>query len=199
MSQEDEASPVELLSERLVLTLPAPADAPRLLAYYVENRRHLERWSPSRPPGFYTEEFWRWRLEHNRVEYFEDRSLRLVLFERARPGDGPVVGQVSFTEILRGPFQSCFLGYHIDHRYEGRGLMKEALEHAIQFAFARLALHRIAANYMPENERSGALLHKLGFVREGFAQDYLFIDGAWRDHVLTARINPALRAPGKRS
>jgi hypothetical protein len=35
------------------------------------------------------------------------------------------------------------------------------------------------------------LLERLGFASEGLAKDYLFIDGAWRDHVLTARLNPA--------
>ena len=46
------------------------------------------------------------------------------------------------------------------------------------------------ANYRPENDRSRKLLERLGFVREGLARDYLFIDGAWRDHVLTALTNP---------
>ncbi|MCK6430817.1 MAG: GNAT family N-acetyltransferase, partial [Burkholderiaceae bacterium] len=70
-----------------------------------------------------------------------------------------------------------------------RGLMTEALAACIDFAFGALRLHRIQANYMPENERSGRLLARLAFEREGYAKDYLFIDGAWRDHVLTARLN----------
>jgi ribosomal-protein-alanine N-acetyltransferase len=189
------ASPVEIETERLVLTMPTADGAAQLVAYFLENRRHLERWSPPRPPGFYTTEFWRWRLEDNRSEYMEDRSLRLSLFDRDRKG-GPVVGQVSFTELVRGPLQSCFLGYSLDHRFEGRGLMQEALAGAVQFVFERLALHRISANYMPSNTRSAALLRKLGFVVEGYARDYLYIAGAWRDHVLTARVNPASDAPG---
>jgi len=47
---------------------------------------------------------------------------------------------------------------------------------------------------VPHNARSGRLLERLGFVNEGLAKDYLFIDGAWRDHVLTARLNPAFDA-----
>ena len=69
--------------------------------------------------------------------------------------------------------------------------MAEALRATNAFAFRELRLHRIMANYRPENERSGRLLERLGFVREGVAKDYLFIDGAWRDHVLTALVNPA--------
>ena len=57
------------------------------------------------------------------------------------------------------------------------------------YAFSALGMHRVMANYMPENERSGRLLERLGFEREGFARKYLNIDGEWRDHVLTSRIN----------
>jgi ribosomal-protein-alanine N-acetyltransferase len=46
------------------------------------------------------------------------------------------------------------------------------------------------ANYRPENERSARVLERLGFEREGLAREYLFIDGAWRDHVLTSLLNP---------
>jgi ribosomal-protein-alanine N-acetyltransferase len=196
LSISDQApSPVSLETERVLVMMPPPDAAPRLVAYFAENRRHLERWSPPRPPGFYSTEFWRWRLERNRSEYAEDRSLRMTMFERERP-EGAAIGQVSFTEIVRGPLQSCFLGYNIDHRYEGRGLMTEALTAVIRFAFERMALHRISANYMPSNVRSGALLRKLQFVVEGYAQSYLYIDGGWRDHVLTSRLNPSNAPPG---
>jgi len=81
--------------------------------------------------------------------------------------------------------------YQIAQAHEGRGLMTEALRASNRFVFEGLRLHRIMANYRPENERSGRLLERLGFAREGVAKDYLFIDGAWRDHVLTALVNPA--------
>jgi ribosomal-protein-alanine N-acetyltransferase len=68
--------------------------------------------------------------------------------------------------------------------------MQEALTGAIAYVFDELRLHRIMANYMPINERSGRLLRRLGFVVEGYARDYLFIAGGWRDHVLTALVNP---------
>ena len=61
----------------------------------------------------------------------------------------------------------------------------------LAFVFGTLRMHRIMANFRPENRRSRALLQRLGFTEEGFAKDYLFIDGAWRDHVLTALVNPA--------
>ena len=68
--------------------------------------------------------------------------------------------------------------------------MSEALRAATAWIFGELRLHRIMANYRPENARSGRVLERLGFVREGFAKDYLFIDGAWTDHVLTALTTP---------
>ena len=71
------------------------------------------------------------------------------------------------------------------------GCVRPATQRATNaFAFAELRLHRIMANYRPENTRSAQVLERLGFRREGIAHDYLFIDGAWRDHVLTALVHP---------
>ncbi len=193
----DEPSPVRLETERLLLSLLPPSAAPRLVAYFHENREHLAPWSPPRPPGSHSEEYWRWRLEENRDEYLADRSCRLQLLD-ARDPEGPVLGHISFTEVVRGPLQACNLGYNIDHRFEGRGLMREGLCAAIDFAFGRLGLHRLSANYMPINDRSGRLLRSLGFAVEGYARDYLYIAGAWRDHVLTALYNPDPSPPGAR-
>ena len=104
--------------------------------------------------------------------------------------DGPVVGLANFTQIVRGAFMACSLGYSIDEDRQGQGLMRETLEHAIAYVFDELGLHRVQASYLPTNERSGGLLRRLGFVVEGYARDYIYINGAWRDHVLTARTNP---------
>ena len=119
------------------------------------------------------------------------RAARFVLQPKAAPADGPILGTCNYTNIVRGPFQACHLGYQIARADEGHGLMSEALRATNAFAFDVLRLHRIMANYRPENARSARLLERLGFVREGLAREYLFIDGAWRDHVLTALVHPA--------
>ena len=73
-------------------------------------------------------------------------------------------------------------------RRQGQGLMQEVLETALPWAFHKLDMHRVMANYMPRNERSGRLLERLGFEREGYAKRYLQIAGVWEDHVLTSRV-----------
>jgi ribosomal-protein-alanine N-acetyltransferase len=181
-------------SEWLILTIGAPEDAARFAAYVVDNEDHLARWEPPRPDGYFTEGYWYRRLERNRDEHAGDISLRLTLFRRADP-TGPVLGHVNFTQIVRGAFQSCYLGYSLDRRCVGRGMMTEALGAAIPHVFDQLGLHRIQANYVPTNERSGRVLRRMGFVVEGYARDYLFIGGAWRDHVLTVLLNPNAPLP----
>lgn len=163
------------------------------MARYVrDNSDHLAPWSPPHPPGIGDAAYWTERLAIHRREAEEQRSLRFCLIER---DSDRIIGVAAFTNIVRGPFQACNLGYAIDHRFEGRGLMTEALRAAIDHAFGALGLHRIMANHLPENERSARLLARLGFRREGLAERYLFIAGAWRDHVLNALVNPSDAPP----
>jgi ribosomal-protein-alanine N-acetyltransferase len=183
------ASLPELPTERLVVRLARPGMQEAMARFLHDNfDGHLERWSPPATSAFFTEAFWGDRLAIAVEEFHAGRAARFVL----QPGaaDGPVVGTCNYTNIVRGPFLACHLGYQIARSHEGQGLMTEALRAANDFVFREMRLHRIMANYRPENERSERLLQRLGFVREGLARDYLFIDGAWRDHVLTALVNP---------
>ncbi len=182
--------PPRLVTARLVLDVPEPEAAPRVAAYFVRNEEHLAPWEPPRAAGFTGEAFWRERLAKSRLDLLDGQALRFFVFK----GD-EVVGSVNFTQIARGPFQACYLGYSIDRALEGQGYMSEALRAAIGHVFEQVRLHRIMANHLPENTRSGKLLGKLGFVVEGVARQYLFINGAWRDHVLTALTNPKPMTP----
>jgi ribosomal-protein-alanine N-acetyltransferase len=171
----------DLRTARLRIHMPHPGRASDVLAYFERNRAHLEPWEPARPTGFYTPEYWERRLASNRDEWMARVSARVFLEE-----EGRIVGSCNFTNVIAGAFQACTLGYSMDARAQGSGRMYEALSATIPHVMQALELHRVMANYQPTNARSGALLRRLGFRIEGYARDYLFVDGAWRDHVLTS-------------
>lgn len=180
---------------RLVLRAPHPAQAEELLACHLRNRAHLARWSPPSGPRFFELDTQRAVLEADAQAFNDGTAYRYWLTMPASHGDA-VLGSVRFSQVARGPFQNAMLGYSLDAALEGRGLMAEALAAAVAEMFSpRVNLHRVQASYRIENQRSGATLQRLGFRVEGQAKDYLFIDGAWRDHVVTALTNPHFIAP----
>jgi ribosomal-protein-alanine N-acetyltransferase len=178
-----------LETERLLLRMPTPDEAELMVWYYKDNKEHLAPWEPIRSKRFYTVKFWREVIKDSRREFLNNRSMRLVLSLKTHTAEA-IIGVSNFNNFMRGVFQACYLGYSIDYRYQGQGLMYEALTKAIEFVFDHLKLHRIMANYMPRNERSSKLLRKLGFTPEGYARDYLKIAGKWEDHILTSLIRP---------
>lgn len=94
-----------------------------------------------------------------------------------------IVGVININNIVRGSFQSASLGYYVVAHYQGQGYMLEGLSMLVRFACQTLGLHRLEANIQPDNERSQRLVERCGFVNEGLSRDFLFINGAWRDHV----------------
>lgn len=93
-----------------------------------------------------------------------------------------LAGLINVSEIVRGAFQSAYLGYYALEPHAGSGCMREGLRQVIQHCFRRLKLHRLEANIQPENKRSIELVRSLGFRKEGFSPGYLKICGRWRDH-----------------
>lgn len=179
-----------LVLDRYVIRLGRVDDADAVCDYYERNREHLEATSPLRAELFYTPEYWRAALASARAGFEADRQMHGLLFDGAR-----AVGVVNLSNFVRGAFHACHLGYSIDAQLEGRGLMSSAVARVVEFAFNELGLHRVMANYLPENARSAKLLERLGFEREGVAKKYLLINGEWRDHVLTARVNERWAPP----
>ena len=108
-----------------------------------------------------------------------DRSMGFIARERE---SGRIVGVINLSEIVRGFFQSAYMGYYGMAGLNGRGLMGEAVGLVVSHAFRELGLHRVEANIQPGNEPSRALVKRLGFRQEGYSPRYLKIDGDWRDH-----------------
>ncbi|MCE5233504.1 MAG: ribosomal protein S5-alanine N-acetyltransferase [Mizugakiibacter sp.] len=180
-----------LTTPRTRLTVIGPEHAAAIAAYYCANREHLEPWEPLRDAAFYTVAGWRARAADLRAAFARGTAAPLVVLA---PEAERVIGICQFSQIVRGSFQACYLGYSLGREWEGRGLMREAAAAGIAYVFDTLGLHRIMANHMPRNERSARLLQHLGFEREGYARAYLNIAGRWEDHVLNALINPRMPA-----
>lgn len=173
------------ISMKIVRTVPGHEEI--LANYFVVNEDHFRPWSPGVPEGHHSVESWRRRLEEREIEFENRQSVHFIATDDTA---SYVIGSCSLTQILFGIVKSANLGYSIAARYEGQGRAKQLVQHVINYGFNELNLHRIEASYMPANERSAGLLMSLGFEREGYARDYLFINGNWEDHILNAIINP---------
>ena len=99
-----------------------------------------------------------------------------------RAAGNALVGYIDITNIVRGGFQSAYLGYYAFAGHERQGLMGQALRQAVRRAFSQLKLHRLEANIQPGNAPSIALVRSCGFAKEGYSPRYLKIRGRWRDH-----------------
>ena len=178
---------MELETERLLLRSPNPR-----LAFEVDNylSRNCSFFTPYLPASF---KIWP-SIEERELELrlqsssFQDAtSIRFYLSQKEFPNK--IIGDISFTNIIRGAFQSCFMGYKLGQQYNNLGLTTEALAQGIDYIFKDLHLHRIEANIMPRNQASIKVIQKLGFEEEGLAKNYLEINGVWEDHVHYSLIN----------
>lgn len=182
-----EARPL-IETERTIIRVPVPSDADELNEYNVANREHLAPWEPLHDEEYFTAGACSRLIEKLQSDFEAGVTLPLVAWSKE---EKRIVARCNFSNIVRGSFRACHLGYSVDKAHQGKGIMFEVADAAIHHVFERLGLHRVMANYLPRNERSGRLLERLGFEREGYARSYLLIAGRWEDHILTARINPA--------
>lgn len=146
-------------------------DGPDLIRAHVESRVHHWPWTYpfTDAPGFNA---WFARLDPERM---------ISLIARHVPTRG-VIGLCTVSEIVRGGFESAYLGFHGMSAFARQGLMTEAVRLTVRYAFDVLKLHRLEANIQPENLASLALVQRAGFRKEGYSRDYLKIGGTWKDH-----------------
>jgi [ribosomal protein S5]-alanine N-acetyltransferase len=185
-----------LHTRRLRLYVAGPETAEECARFNRENAEFLAPWEPRMSARSF---------DPGAVRDVRERAVAAALAGRAYSfaisdadmtnSNMAIIGWLNFTNITRDVFQACNMGYKLSERAQHRGYMTEAARAGIDFAFGTLRLHRIMANYQPHNRRSSAVLRRLGFKTEGYAKAYLFINGDWRDHVLTSLVNPENIAP----
>jgi ribosomal-protein-alanine N-acetyltransferase len=106
--------------------------------------------------------------------------------------DGKFAGQLNVAGIVRGSMDSAHIGYWVDQRVAGRGVMPTAVALVVDHCLGPVGLHRIEVNIRPENVASRRVVEKLGFREEGVRERYLHIAGDWRDHVTYALVRDDL-------
>ena len=167
----------------VVLRALTMGDASALADSYRDNRDHLAPWDPERADSFFTEAGQTTEIARLLTDQDAGTAFPLVLSDGSH-----VVGRVNLSGIVRGAFLSTNLGYWVDARYAGRGLMTAAVSAAADIARDELQLHRIQAGTLVHNVASQLVLKRCGFTEFGLAPDYLRIAGRWQDHRLFQRI-----------
>jgi ribosomal-protein-alanine N-acetyltransferase len=163
-----------------VTRLVTLGDAPELAELLCVNRSFLAPWEPVRDDSFFTADGQRAVIRAALDQYQQGIRLPHVIL-----GDGgQLAGRINLNEIVRGPFQSCHLGYWVAAAHNGRGLATAAVREIVRVAFKELRLHRIEAGTLLHNIRSQRVLERNGFVRFGVAPAYLNIAGQWQDHAM---------------
>ncbi len=177
----------ELKTDNLIITVLSPDDFHLIEQYQNNNIEHLSKWEPIRLKEYFSGAATKARVDNNYKEFLSGTSVSLVGLDKNRRR---IICLCTFSNIVRGVFQACNLGYSINAEDQGKGIMFEMLQASIDHIFSEFGLHRIMANYIPTNIRSELILQRLGFQKEGLAKSYLKIAGSWQDHILTSKINP---------
>ena len=188
--------PQPALKGKLVSIRPAASgDDSEWAAVRRESRDFLTPWEPKWANDELDRIAWRQRIRRYREEIAQGTGMPFLIFENA---NGRLAGGITLGNIRYGVAQTGQVGYWIGVNHAGRGLMAEALQLALRFAFDTLRLHRVEAACIPDNARSIRVLEKAGFTREGLLRSYLRINGQWRDHLIFSLIADEHQASTKR-
>lgn len=174
---------ISLIGENIEVRNFTPDDADILLEYYVANKEHLNPYEPSRDNSFYTYESQKDILLESYRQLINGVGFDLGIFKNNR-----LVGKARLSNVVYGVFKSAILGYSIDSSEQGKGYMREAVNLILDYASKELDLHRIEASVLVDNERSKGVLLGCGFQELGINKNYLFINGAWKDHITFYKI-----------
>ncbi|WDL96010.1 GNAT family N-acetyltransferase [Alicyclobacillus sp. ALC3] len=168
-------------SDRIYIRRLEMNDLDALLDLRVRNRLFLQPFEPVTVDSHYTLEGQQEVFEKVQRNWETGSGYGFGIFLTHQDR---LIGRVNLSNVVRGAWESCTLGYFLDEHSNGHGFTTEAVRLAIGFAFGPAKLHRVQAAVMPRNVRSIRVLEKTGFRYEGLSKFYLRINGVWEDHNL---------------
>jgi ribosomal-protein-alanine N-acetyltransferase len=169
----------------VTLRVPQGGDYAEWAALRESSRDFLVPWEPTWPADDLTRGAFRRRLKRYAEDLRNDLAYAFLIF---RSEGNALVGGLTLANIRRGVAQAGSIGYWTGAPFARKGHMTAAMRALVPFCFGTLRLHRLEAACIPGNTASVRLLEKTGFQREGYARNYLCINGVWQDHLLYARL-----------
>lgn len=107
---------------------------------------------------------------------YEDMTTLDYVFELKETGK--VIGTGGLFDLYEMP-HNAEIGYIINKKYWGQGLVAEAMQAIIDHLFKSFNVHRIQAKHFEENPNSGKVMQKLGMIYEGKCVEKLFCRGKY--------------------
>lgn len=172
---------MRLDSKRVYIRRLEMDDLQSLLDLRVRNRHFFKPFEPVTSDYHYTVEGQQEILDKLQNNWEDGSGYGFGIF---LSNEDRLIGRVNLSNVVRGAWESCTMGYFLDETWNGHGLTTEAVDLVIGFAFGPGELHRVQAAVMPRNVGSIRVLEKVGFRYDGFAEFYLKINGVWEDHNL---------------
>jgi len=176
--------PFRLVGDSVFLRPPERGDYEAWASLRASSRNFLTPWEPSWPPDALSRASFRARVGRYAEDWRTDQAYNFFIFAQ----DETLVGGIGLSNIRRGVSETASLGYWVGEAFARQRYMTGALPLVLEFAFDRLGLHRIEAACLPTNTPSRSLLARAGFQQEGYAREYLCIEGKWQDHLLFAML-----------
>ena len=185
--------PPPLKTSSGVFIIPVAVEhAPALASLVQKNVEHLKVFLPA------VAELCSLERARDHLCYAVERASVGEIFEWHLFVEDSLCGSVRLKDI-DGVNRKAKIGYYIDSRFSGKGIVNSAVSTVLEFCFGALALNRIELRCAPENLPSKRVAERLGFLHEGVLRQEECLNGVFVDqHVyamLTQDFNFGLRLP----
>jgi ribosomal-protein-alanine N-acetyltransferase len=179
----------QLLGPRVLLRMGQIEDWQAWQSVRGLSRDYLEPWEPKWPDNALTSGYYCSILRRHWREWRSGKGYAFAILRRTE-SKALLMGGITLGDVKAGPAWKATVGYWIGEPYAGQGYMTESLGLVCDFGFSALKLSRIEASCLPHNEASKSVLRRCGFLEEGYAKDYMQINGRREDHILWGKLNP---------
>jgi RimJ/RimL family protein N-acetyltransferase len=157
-------------SQRLILRRFNENDLAPFLAYL--NDPHVARYQSWES---YTEQQARDVIEQQKT-FVPGEPGKWFTFALELKETGTLIGHVALKMLDANQAE---IGFTLSRSFHGKGLAFEAAASVLDYVFTKLKLHRVVAITDCDNERSVALLGRLGMRREGHFIKNIWFKGQW--------------------